>query len=368
MRKYLQLIPYEEMIDISSNSILRGKWFVGSALMGTEFQKLKSGNYYYFQDTIWSKVLNIAEINPYWEIYNRTFNVLLIDSDFANMEKIVTYFLNKLSELVDVSERTYCFVSSEAEFLKIIECKQYKCIHEVIDFKIENLKVGTYTKLFVVVEEHFYPLIDFTHFKKDDKKYFEISVNKTYIEFFESWKYKEIKSQKYKYFFEKYGMSKKVFNKKLLYNQDIIRFVSLLDCMLYLSKQKYPITTGYNGHIVKKILKELYFYAQINNYNILDKENDLNMEYKKFLEKEKSNYKEKYPTLVDKHSLEELSDTFGVSIKVSQFLKGNYQSVIYQPSIEDIKFYTDIPFIEEKLTLKEFELIINRIVERKKIK
>lgn len=366
MKSYLQLVPYEKMINISSNSILRGKWFVGSALMGTEYQKLECGNYYYFQDTIWSKVLNITEINPYWEIYNRTFNVLLINSNYTNMQEIITYFLDKLSELLGISKKSFCFVTSDSEFLNIIESNQYSFINKVIDFKIENSKVGTYSKLFIYDDSHFFPLIDFTHFKKEERKYFEISVNKTYIEFFESWRYKEIMSPKYQRFFEKYKMLGSIFDSKLLQNQDIIRFVSLLDCIIYLNKEKYPISAEYNGHIVKKILKELYFYAQINNYNILSVEKELNEEYRNFLEKEQRNYKEKYPPLVEKYSLEELGGTFGVSAKVAQFLKGNYQQKTKYFNIENIKFYTDIPFVEEKITLKEFELIVNKIIERKK--
>lgn len=354
MINYQKLIPYKEMVNISSNSIFRENWFIGSALMSVDYKNLPTGSYYYFQETVWSKILNLRNINPYWEIHNRTFNVLLVNSSIKESLNFFYDFLNNLKSEILCKGKDLVFLSSNDNFLEI--AKQFECstMSIKLPFYIEDHEVGTYSKLFVSQGTKYYPLVDFTHFDEKNS-YFEISINKTYIELF-------------------YHLNKKVSNlprqsrgiKYEFQNQDQMRFYSLLECVYFLNDNNCLLSNAYNGHTTKKILKEFYIYGKITNLLPAINSLGLSKEFKIFLEREEHKFETIYPKLIKKHTKDKLLDTYGVTNIMYEFFQGSYRTKNYEPAKDTIHYFTDIPFLDNGISWEEFQEIIVSITERKK--
>lgn len=363
MINYENLIPKDSMLNISKGSIVNGKWFIGSALMGVNYLSLEQGNYYYYQDTIWARAIEMEKINPYWEIYNRTFNVLLINYRNADLYKFIKSFMENLLEEIAIDKKSCFFLSSNRQFIEILKIEKFNNIVLSIPFFIKNSLVGTYSKLFVCYDNKFYPLIDFTHFTEKNRIYFEISINKSYIEHFFLIKSKKKIKSKLENLYDYYLAFEAP--KKEYISQDFIRFISLLDCAIHLNEQGYMPNSKYNGHITKKILKELYFHGEVVNLPVSACDVQWCEEYLNFFTAEEKKFKETYPRLVNMEYTEDLTETYGISKKIYNYIREEYKEVIYKVDKEHINYFTDIPFIEECMTPDNFLDIVRSIANKK---
>ncbi len=165
--------------DISSKKITKDKWFIGSALQSVNYTDLSSGYYYYNQPTIWTRMLSVDPVNPYWEVHNETENFLLIDRSNAEIvyflqSVLATYVQEKLGECI----KLYSFGKGSLGFLDA----NIQEIELEVPFHINKQRVGNYRKIFALVGDRFYPAIDCTEFQINKRGYFEIAVCKIKLE------------------------------------------------------------------------------------------------------------------------------------------------------------------------------------------
>ena len=90
---------------LSPKSVINDKWFIGSALQSVDFKNFKRGIYFYEQPTIWTRMLDVEIINPYWEIKNDTTNFLIVnESEYQQislLKEILKFYLDKTNEKKD---------------------------------------------------------------------------------------------------------------------------------------------------------------------------------------------------------------------------------------------------------------------------
>lgn len=359
----LQTIADEEKcINISSNEISKDRWFIGSALMGVNYKALDKGKYYYKQETIWSRALEVSEINPYWEVYNRTYNFLLVDERKEIFFDVIEKIIDAIKKEIPIENNIYV-ISADKDIISWFQ--SYNCKELRIDFCIENEVVGVYTKIFVALNGNFYPLFDITTFNIRQKNYYEININETYIEFIFSRFFKESYIEKFNDYINENNIEYKKFWNELIYDLDLIRLISLIDCLKQLSKMSYCIGNDYKGHIVKKILKEVTFYSLVNKYNLDCR--DFNDEYEDYINKETIKVLDTYPNILKKnHDIEILADRYGINSAVIDFLKGTYEKKHFSRDLKNVKYFTDIPFIKENISEEQFFNTLKKIIERKK--
>ena len=94
---FSEIIKEYDIVTLKDKGFLRDEWFIGSALMAHDYENLSEGIYFYSQETIWTRVLELEHINPYWEIYNQTYNFLLVNSQ----DSLIINFLTKLLKEIE---------------------------------------------------------------------------------------------------------------------------------------------------------------------------------------------------------------------------------------------------------------------------
>ena len=345
------------IIDISKNTICRNKWFIGSALFSQDLASIESGCFYYEQNTIWTKRLNVENINPYWEIYNRTINYLLVNQNSNICITIFQNFLKKLSSHYGLSLCSFFIITSNDSFELFNNFDNI--IIQNIDFLIDGKQVGNYIKIFYNYEGRFIPVVDCTIFSLHNKSFFEININKFYLEMLNYFKKNDIPPK-----FQNINLNWTI--TEIFQNQEKIKFISLEDCIKYLSENNIKCNSKFNGHSVKKILKEYYFYGAVNNVVLSTRVKNFSKEYIKFIETEKKKYDTKYIELINKYPCDILEDRYGVSKKTQAFLRGdNNGKKEYYVGLTKINYYTDIPFINQKINKDQFAILINTIKKRK---
>ena len=217
MSIFQEIIDKNNVITITHNEIYKEGWFIGSALMGQDFKNLSQNKYFYKQDTAWTKVIDLKKISPYWEIHNKTLNFLFVDQHLDTS-------LNLLNDILWLDNNRQSYAEKK------------------IPFSIENNRVGSYFKVFVYddVNKKFYPFVDCTRFHLYGKEYFDININQFYMEMVKYLISKTYIPFKFKIYFEIFKIQKKV--DEVLETQDETKFISLLDCLLYMSDRECPIT------------------------------------------------------------------------------------------------------------------------------
>lgn len=362
---YKKLIPIRDFKDITSNSILKGEWFVGSALTGVDYARLETGCYFYYQDTIWSKIIDMEQVNPYWEIFNQTFNVLLVNCSKKTLLDFIMYFITNLKIELNINNNELIVATSNEYFRNLLNKLNINSVYIKLPFYINKKEVGVYSKLFVYKNNSIYPLIDFTNFVEDDRDYVEVSINKNYINIYRKLVLGVIELPKIK-ILDKYFPNLKGFSS--FYNsQEIIRFGSLMECAMYLSKQKHYPNSKYNGHVTKKILKEVFFYGEVLKSPLLDSDVDFCNEYIDFFISEKKKYLSSYKKLTKQRYTEDLLSTHGLSHKLYLFLLGEYRHHFYQVDKSNLNYFTDLPFVEEGIEINQLGDILEYIKRRKAI-
>ncbi|RLK63980.1 hypothetical protein D3H64_01640 [Atopobacter sp. AH10] len=361
---YSEILNTYEVIELQNNGFTKNEWFIGSALMGQDFSQLREGAYFYYQETIWTKVLELESINPYWEIYNRTDNFLLVDKG-SSFE--IEFLLDVLTEIKKylAKELEYFFVTTDPFASEILKKNKYEVISEDMPFFIGEEKVGSYLKVFAHHGQRFVPVVDCTIFKWQGKRYFEINSNKFYLELLEYILYKKIPA--------KFLQADEIFNLGMASDfseyidfQENIRLVSLLDCLLKLSESHEKLTGNYRGHTTKKLLKKFAVYASVTKHEIERACSVLSPSYSDFLKKELDKMKAYYPQLMAKYSKDILRDRYGVTDLLFHHLSGDLTLTRVNHKLENVQYFTDIPFVEQALSIEQFKATIAKIIEGKK--
>ena len=346
-------------INISSNDINRSKWFIGSALMGQNFEELPSGQYFYEQDTIWSRVLDMNQINPYWEIHNRTKNFLMKNQSIEQSMDILIEYIRKLN-IVSSNDDIY-FITDDSQIIHYIQSREYGLLKLHLPFYIEKDLVGSYLKVFIRTNGQLHPLVDCTIFKKSDEDYFEININLFYHEMI-LFHRDGIIPQKYKTFTSIFGKSEPY--ETFYLNQDKIKFLSLFDCVLFLSDQDSKIDSSYKGHTTKKIVKDFVFYSLVNNSDLSKMYSYLKIDFIDFIKNELIKIEKVYPKII-RSKKTDLAATYGISEKTLRYLTGAYVSNSFSLS-DGCRFFTDISFLPGYQDFDNFKSQIIQIIESKK--
>lgn len=360
---FSKIIKKYDIVTLKDNGFLRDDWFIGSALMAHDYKNLKEGIYFYSQETIWTRILELEYINPYWEIYNQTYNFLLVNKqDLLAMN----FLTNLLREIEVISSKTLEFViiTSNEHLIRNLIDRDYYIVTKEIPFLIENLKVGNYFKIFVKNGGQFIPIIDCTEFKIQSKKYFEVNINKFYLKLLDYFIHKKI-PEKFKFFENNSNFNIGNSFLEFIDSQENIRVVSLFDCIIQLSSNNIEISSNYKGHTVKKILKKFALYSVITKLDITRVNDLLRNDYINFLIQEINNITKKYPKLIQKYPRGILSDRYGITNEIYKYLIGENLHLKINHRLDEIRYFTDIPFIDTSLSIEEFDKIISKILKIK---
>ena len=254
---YTEILNKYEIFKLRENGFVNNEWFVGSALMGHNFKQFREGIYYYYQETIWTRVLDLECINPYWEIYNRTYNFLLVDKPCS---LAINFLLDVLEEIKKYFSKDlkFVFITSDSSASDILLENKCEIISANIPFFIEDSLVGNYLKVFVKNDNQFIPLIDCTLFKIENKSYFEVNINKFYIEILNYLLYKNI-PPKFTFFEKIFKINIADSFSNFIDIQENIRIVSLFDCLVKLSENNVKISGTYKGHTTKIWKKDTHY-------------------------------------------------------------------------------------------------------------
>ena len=312
---FSEIIKEYDIVTLKDKGFLRDEWFIGSALMAHDYENLSEGIYFYSQETIWTRVLELEHINPYWEIYNQTYNFLLVNSQ----DSLIINFLTKL--------------------LKEIEAVFSKKLDFVIITSNEQLVSNLIDRDYSVINKFYLKLLDYFFHGKTPEKFksfesnFNFNVENSFSEFIDS--------------------------------QENIRVVSLFDCLIQLSSNHIEISGNYKGHIVKKILKKFALYSVITKLDIMKASYLLKTDYFDFIMREINNITTTYPKLIHKYPKDVLSDRYGITNEVYSYLTG--ENLLYKDNhkSDEVRYFTDIPFIDTPLSIEEFDQIVSKILKIK---
>ncbi|HGR8123398.1 TPA: hypothetical protein ACL6IK_001757, partial [Streptococcus pneumoniae] len=227
---FSEIIKKYDIVTLKDSGFLRGDWFIGSALMAHDYESLKEGIYFYPQETIWTRILDLEYINPYWEIYNQTYNFLLVNKQDSLAMNFLTSLLREI-EVISSKTLDFVVITSNEHLIRNLIDRDYYIITKEIPFFIENSKVGNYFKIFVKNGGQFIPIIDCTEFKIQSKKYFEININKFYLKLLDYFLHGEI-PEKFKFFGNTSNFNIESLFLEFIDSQENIRVVSLLDCLI----------------------------------------------------------------------------------------------------------------------------------------
>ncbi|WP_068268138.1 hypothetical protein [Caviibacter abscessus] len=292
--------------------------------MAHDFKNLKDGKYYYNQSTIWSKVINIEPINPYWEIYNNIDSYLFKNLEYENLKEMYFNFFDFLLKKLELNKNDFIFISSDNVFIKILEEYEVKNINEIINFKFNDVVVGTYSKLYYCKNGKYILLLDFAHFNIDENNYNEISINNYYLEMFD-YISSNIKPKKIRFYETIYNDEIKYEN---LNDLDLYRYISFMDTINFLKKYNIKISSSYKGHTLKIILKQLLIYSYISGKDINLFLNLLPENYKSYIFNEIDNIENNLFKYIDKYDFKTLKETYGFNQNIILLKKGNYKKSI----------------------------------------
>lgn len=340
--------------DITNGGLLKDDWFVGSALNGIDFKNLKKGQYYYFQETLWSRILNLDEINTYWRLHNETYNYLIVDGDFT---KILADFIRYMSVNLNI-ELTDFYILGPKFDMKDINSYEYK-----LPFYIENEEVGTYLRIFAKKKNRFFPLTDCTLFTMKEKEYFEININKIYVDLVDNFKFSYFEISDYSILKNKVSYSVDFYDLKL--NTNKIKLLSLIDSIN--SVCPYFIKTGskYVGHTIKTILKKIAILILILKQDMDKVCKGFNEDYLEFISKEIDRIERIDLDSLKKYSEFQLKDELGISQDIINYKKNLNVINTIPTKVEDIRYFTDIPLIEDINNEEKFLLAINNVLKNK---
>ena len=342
---------------LSPKSVINDKWFIGSALQSVDFKNFKRGIYFYEQPTIWTRMLDVEIINPYWEIKNDTTNFLIVnESEYQQislLKEILKFYLDKTNEKKD----TLYFFGEPWSLLEeeySIEVNNLK-----LPFFIEKKEVGSYLKIYQKRGEVFYPLIDCTRFEINSNKYFEININSSYMDMAIN-KLKTIfESEKYASIFSAIKLE------NTITDQRAIRLYSLTYTLQYLSNLDLPVDSSYMGHSIKKMLKMLALQIKLLKVNSAVFDKLMSKTYFDLLKSEiqrLDHFDKSLLTQIDSHTLMDrygISRDFQLALTNKLVVYRNYDSVIY---------YTDIPFCPQINSDEQFIFTMKSIQRKKETK
>lgn len=292
----------------------------------------------------------------------------VIDNPLVNKQDslAMNFLTSLLREIEVISSKTLDFVviTSNEHLIRNLIDRDYYIITKEIPFFIENSKVGNYFKIFVKNGGQFIPIIDCTEFKIQSKKYFEININKFYLKLLDYFLHGEI-PEKFKFFGNTSNFNIESLFLEFIDSQENIRVVSLLDCLIQLSSKNIEISGNYKGHTVKKILKKFALYSVITKLDITKVNHLLRNDYIYFLMKEIDNITKKYPKLIQKYPRDILSDRYGITNEVYRYLIGENLHIKINHKLDEVRYFTDIPFIDTSLSIEEFDKIVSKILKIK---
>lgn len=343
--------------DLTTYELTQGKWFIGSALQAVAYPDLNKGCYYYHQPTIWTRMLQVDPINPYWEIHNETENFLLVDGSnkeaTALLEDVLTEYFQKKSKK---PLKLYSFgVGKRWLFAgKVVETELE------IPFYIDKIRVGNYRKVFVQIEGRFYPLLDCTEFQYGQKNYFEINLNCSYLEMAR----RQLACIFYGERYLKYTEYFELTPAKLITDQRYLRLISLLETVAFLEKHAFKTTASYLGHTVKKIHKLLalqVFLLRLPSttlHELLDGSalESVKQEIHKLETFELAN--------LEKYAPEILADRYGITLEMQTALQGK-KDYVRNYTQKTAKYFTDLPFCTDIQTEAEFITTLLKIQQQK---
>lgn len=360
---FSEIIKEYDIVTLKDKGFLRDEWFIGSALMAHDYENLSEGIYFYSQETIWTRVLELEHINPYWEIYNQTYNFLLVNSQDSLIINFLTKLLKEI-EAVFSKKLDFVIITSNEQLVSNLIDRDYSVITKEIPFFIENSKVGNYLKIFVKNGGQFIPIIDCTEFEIESKKYFEVNINKFYLKLLDYFFHGKT-PEKFKSFESNFNFNVENSFSEFIDSQENIRVVSLFDCLIQLSSNHIEISGNYKGHTVKKILKKFALYSVITKLDIMKASYLLKTDYFDFIMREINNITTTYPKLIHKYPKDVLSDRYGITNEVYSYLTG--ENLLYKVNhkSDEVRYFTDIPFIDTPLSIEEFDQIVSKILKIK---
>lgn len=361
---YAEIVKKYKVIERTSASFLKEEWFVGSALMGQDFKQFKEGIYTYRQETIWTKVLELERINPYWEIYNRTSNFLLVDQPDT---LALSFLLDLLKEMKAYfsKEFSFVFLASDPSLSELLLAHNCELIFGKIPFFIDKSLVGSYLKIFVKQKGHYIPLLDCTIFDIEKKHYFEINCNQLYVEFLDYFLHRRI-PPKFKRFEQIFSINLSDSFLNFIAIQEQIRLVSLFDCLTQLSKHSVKIGGNYRGHTTKKLLKRLALSATMLDVDLKKGYFLLDPDYGAFLEKEREKIQNRYPKLMKTYSKEILKERYGLTDVLYRYLSGHLLVSKIGHELQGLTYFTDLPFLSKPLLESDFKRVVKNIIAGKK--
>lgn len=339
--------------DISYDKITKGRWFIGSALQAVDYQNLSEGYYYYKQPTIWTRMLDVDPVNPYWEIHNETENFLLVNK---SNEEAVDILQDILFHIIPEGVQLYSFGKGELNF----SSDMIREFQLEIPFHINGERVGNYRKIFVNIEDRFYPVIDCTEFQSNQRWYFEINLNMSYLEMV----CKQLDCVFYGKRYINIVTALGIKEDELIFDQRNIRLVSLIETIQFLERYKLSVTASYLGHTIKKIFKLLALQLFLLGLDSDILKNILSEETIEIVKKEllklqniKIDFLKKYDTFT-------LSDRYGITKEIQEAVLGK-KNYLRNYNKDTVKYFTDIPFCKDISSEYEFIKIINKIQKGK---
>ncbi|MBC1474398.1 hypothetical protein HB852_07185 [Listeria grandensis] len=323
--------------NISSNTVFNGDWFIGSALASIPFKTLECGKYYYEQDTVWTRMLDVKEINLYWETHNESMNFLSICKTTESYDyRLINDVLNEIqlnrSKIIAVTSDK--LISHSIEGIKYIENKH-------MPFYIDKEQVGTYTKFFYINDFKYSPIFDVALFELDGEYYTDINMNKAYLEMTSYQLDNVYCTSKYKTVVDRFKFN--VSNEALLEDLSGNQIIPLLETIAFIQKYNIPINSSYSGHIVKKMLKKIAIKSILVGLKEEDLIGFLSEDYFQFVYEEKNKiYQYDYEKIKDISKVK-LTDTYGITEEVFNYLSGDSRNAGIR---EELLYFTDIPLLK----------------------
>lgn len=343
--------------ELTTHKLTQGKWFIGSALQAIAYPDLTKGCYYYRQPTIWTRMLQVDPINPYWEIHNETENFLLVDGSIkeatALLEDVLAeYFQKKI-------KRPLKFYSFGVGKRRLFDGRVVETELE-IPFYIDKIRVGNYRKIFAQIEGRFYPLLDCTEFQYGHKNYFEINLNWSYLEMAK----RQLACVFYGERYLKYTEYFELTPAKLLTDQRYLRLISLLETVAFLEKHAFKTTASYLGHTVKKIHKLLALQIFLLKLPIATLNDLLSGSALESVKREVHKLETFELANLEKYAPEILADRYGITLDMQAALKDK-NDYVRNYTQRTAKYFTDLPFCTDIQTEAEFITTLLKIQQQK---
>ena len=142
MSIFQEIIDKNNVITITHNEIYKEGWFIGSALMGQDFKNLSQNKYFYKQDTVWTKVIDLKKISPYWEIHNKTLNFLFVDQHLDTSLNLLNDILKVLKEESGNSKLQFIYITEDEDIKngwtitdKVMQKRKFPFLLKIIELE-----------------------------------------------------------------------------------------------------------------------------------------------------------------------------------------------------------------------------------------